>query len=115
ALPPILEDDLLRNAYIQPRNEMEEEVVQLIGTALGLDASQIGIADNFFDLGLDSLTAVKVLYDINAQFGLALRPLDLFQYPNVQSLLDNVLQQEQHETDQVLNEPEDIDSIIDIF
>ncbi len=115
ALPRIIEDDLLKKEYVQPRNEMEKELVRIIGEALGIEESNIGIADNFFDLGLDSLMAVKVLYEINAKFGLSFRPLDLFQYPNVQSLLDNVLQEGEQETDQVLNEPKDIDSIIDIF
>ena len=115
ALPEINEEDMMKSDYVQPRSEMEEEIISIIKDTLGDQIQQIGIMDNFFDLGLDSLMSVKVLYKINTRFGLTLKPLDLFQYPNVQSLVDNLLQNKNEVNTEVLMEQEDISSIIDIF
>jgi len=44
-----------------------------------------------------------------------LKALDLFQYPNVQALVNSLLKIETEEDNHSANIAEDIDSIVDIF
>ena len=50
-----------------PRNQMEEKLTQIWQETLGIP--QIGIRANFFELGGDSLTAVKLFLSIEDSFG----------------------------------------------
>ena len=48
----------LLSAYVAPRNEVESAVAAVWGEVLGLEG--VGVHDNFFDLGGDSLLATQV-------------------------------------------------------
>ena len=48
----------LSTAYVVPRDEMEQCIVEAWQAILGIE--QIGVNDNFFDLGGDSLLATQV-------------------------------------------------------
>ncbi len=114
-LPEISSSDIIKSQYVQPKNEMEAAIIEEIKAELGEFVSEIGVTDNFFDLGLDSFSLLKVLNKINAKLGVDLKPLDLFQYPNVQSLTENALRIEQEEDESTVNIAEDMDSMVDIF
>ena len=114
-LPEIADDDIIRNEFVQPQNEMEATMIDVIKREVGSHISRVGTTDNFFDLGLDSLSLLKILNQINSSLGLELKPLDLFQYPNVQSLINNVLKIETQEAEYLSNISEDMDSIVDMF
>ncbi|WP_369237452.1 amino acid adenylation domain-containing protein [Streptomyces sp. R21] len=58
-----------------PRTERETVLCALIAEVLG--AGEVGIDDNFFDLGGDSITAIR-LATRAAEAGLALTPQDIF-------------------------------------
>ncbi|MEO1353822.1 MAG: phosphopantetheine-binding protein, partial [Cyanobacteria bacterium J06635_15] len=49
----------LETAYVAPKNEIEQVIAQIWQDVLGI--TQIGIHDNFFDLGGDSLLATQVV------------------------------------------------------
>ncbi|MBE7384659.1 MAG: SDR family NAD(P)-dependent oxidoreductase [Leptolyngbya sp. SIO1E4] len=49
----------LENDYVAPNNEIEQVIAQIWQEVLGIN--QIGIHDNFFDLGGDSLLATQVV------------------------------------------------------
>uniref|UniRef100_UPI00136F0F9F AMP-binding protein n=1 Tax=Clostridium sp. C8-1-8 TaxID=2698831 RepID=UPI00136F0F9F len=56
-----------RNAeYIAPRNEIEQEIASIWRNIL--EVSKIGINDNFFDLGGNSLKAIRVVSKMSANF-----------------------------------------------
>ena len=115
ALPEISDADIIRGEYVQPQNEMERSIVGILKKELGNNISKIGVTDNFFDIGMDSPSAIKVLNQINKELDLSLKPLDLFQYPNVQSLINNLLKIETEEELIPQNIAEDIDSMVDLF
>src|SRR5205807_6942421 len=46
-----------RPAYVAPRNALEEQVAVVLQEVLGLD--RLGVHDNLFDLGADSLMVVR--------------------------------------------------------
>jgi amino acid adenylation domain-containing protein len=62
-------------AYTPPSNDVEETIAAIWAEVLYLD--QVGIHDNFFDLGGHSLPAIRIVSRINSAFELEL-PLDVF-------------------------------------
>ncbi|SMD03617.1 non-ribosomal peptide synthase/polyketide synthase, partial [Chryseobacterium sp. YR221] len=61
--------------YTAPENELQERLCQIYGEVLGLDAGTIGINDDFFSLGGNSIMAIKLISGIkrtlNTQVGVA--------------------------------------------
>ncbi|MBO0132031.1 non-ribosomal peptide synthetase [Agrobacterium burrii] len=70
-----------------PRNEREERLAALLGDLLG--GKSIGIDDNFFALGGDSLTAVSFAARANAA-GFSFPAATVFQYPTVAQLMEQL-------------------------
>ncbi|WP_416233567.1 amino acid adenylation domain-containing protein [Cronbergia sp. UHCC 0137] len=67
----------------KPRNDIEAKLVEVWSSVLKL--SQVGIYDNFFALGGDSILAIQVISKVN-QVGLQLTPKQLFQYQTIAEL-----------------------------
>ena len=74
------------DALVAPRTDLERVLVGMWSTTLGLAAEKIGVQDNFFDLGGNSLLLVKVSGMIAKQLAIQLRVTELFQSPTVESL-----------------------------
>jgi amino acid adenylation domain-containing protein len=73
-----------RGAPVEPRDEMERRMVRAWQRVLG--RQEIGVTDNFFDLGGHSMSAVRLLVEIERQFGQKLAPPTFYQYPTVEEL-----------------------------
>jgi acyl-CoA synthetase (AMP-forming)/AMP-acid ligase II/acyl carrier protein len=85
ALPfPDQERPKLDYQFVAPRTPVEETLSCLWAEALGLE--QVGIHDNFIDLGGDSLAAVEVSFKIQERFEVEFPLHTLFQFPSVASL-----------------------------
>ena len=69
---------------VPPRTEVEQQLVQLWQEVLGID--QVGIQDSFFDLGGHSLVALRLMAQIQQQFGINLPLSTLFQSPTIEQL-----------------------------
>ena len=70
-------------ALVPPRNDLERRIVAIWKEVLQLD--EVGVHDNFFDVGGHSLTLLRVhakLRETNAD----VKIVDLFEYPTVSSL-----------------------------
>ena len=68
-----------------PRNDAEEKIAAIWQAILGLD--QVGVNDNFFDLGGNSLIGLKVISRLKAEFpGADVSPVTLFEGPTVGAL-----------------------------
>ncbi len=78
----------LEGRYVAPKTETEQLLVNIFSTVLEHD--QIGIHDNFFFLGGDSLRGTSVIVKINAELDLELPSPSLFQHPTVQELAGHV-------------------------
>lgn len=75
---------LSEESYVPPSSKLETSLSQILGEALGID--RIGATDNFFDLGGNSLIALRVTRAVRAQLGFELPPTALFEAPTVQRL-----------------------------
>ncbi|MET0622970.1 MAG: amino acid adenylation domain-containing protein [Pyrinomonadaceae bacterium] len=71
-------------ALVPPRSEVERVVAAIWREALGLE--QVGVHDNFFDLGGHSLLLVRVHSELRQAFDADLTMLDLFKYPTISAL-----------------------------
>lgn len=70
--------------FVAPRNETEQKVAAMWMELLKVE--QIGIHDDFFDLGGHSLMAIKALSRIREEFGVDLPLATLLQAPTVAQL-----------------------------
>ncbi|MGC9671047.1 non-ribosomal peptide synthase/polyketide synthase [Planosporangium sp. 12N6] len=75
--------------YVPPRTEAERILAGIWADVLGLD--RVGIEDNFFDLGADSILTIQVVSRAR-QVGFALTTKDLFLYQTVAALAPQVSQ-----------------------
>ncbi|WP_133055361.1 phosphopantetheine-binding protein, partial [Niastella koreensis] len=72
--------------YVAPRNDIEQQLVQLWSEVLGINKEKIGVKDNFFDLGAHSLKAVKLISRINATFLVRINIQNIFTEPTIENL-----------------------------
>ncbi|MBW4543128.1 MAG: hypothetical protein KME25_01575 [Symplocastrum torsivum CPER-KK1] len=78
----------LNNAYIAPRNEIEQTLVNIWQGLLGIE--NVGIYDNFFELGGDSLMAVRVIAQVREAFQIELSLSSLFENQNVAGMAESI-------------------------
>jgi amino acid adenylation domain-containing protein/non-ribosomal peptide synthase protein (TIGR01720 family) len=73
----------LESAYVAPRNETEQTITAIWEKVLRID--RIGVHDNFFDLGGDSILSLQIIARIN-QAGLQLTLRQIFEHQTVAEL-----------------------------
>jgi acyl-coenzyme A synthetase/AMP-(fatty) acid ligase/acyl carrier protein len=78
-------------AMVRPRTPIESTLVVIWAEVLGLD--EIGLHDDFFDLGGDSLLAVGMLARVQERLGAELALGVLFEAPTVAQIADRVVEQ----------------------
>jgi amino acid adenylation domain-containing protein len=78
----------LEEAYVAPRNKVEELVAGIVGEVLNIE--QAGAFDNFFQLGGHSLLAMRLLTQVREVFGVEIPLRNLFEHPTVAGLAFNI-------------------------
>ncbi|SFU37836.1 type I polyketide synthase [Nitrosospira multiformis] len=79
---------VLDTAFVAPESELEQSIAEIWQSLLGMDA--VGIHDNLFELGGDSLLGIQLLSRVRAVFGIDMRPADFFRSPTVAGLAELV-------------------------
>jgi len=69
--------------FTAPRNQVEETLARIWAGVLGIE--RVGVHDNFFDLGGDSILSIQIIARAN-QAELGLTPRQLFQHQTVAEL-----------------------------
>jgi len=92
---PEPESDGLSGGYVPPQNEIEHQISAIWQEVLNL--SQVGIHDNFFDLGGHSLLLIRVQSRLNKIYQ-HVAIVDMFRYPTIATLA-------QHLSSQANNQP----------
>lgn len=77
-------NDPVDNAYREPRNEVESALASAAAAALGVE--RVGIDDDLFSLGLDSLSAVQLVARAREVVGGALTAGAVLESPSIASL-----------------------------
>ncbi len=73
--------------YIAPDNDDEKKMAQIYSDALGVE--KVGIKDDFFDLGGDSIKAIQVT-SLAEQQGINLAVSDVLRHKTISEILKNV-------------------------
>ncbi|MEI6411056.1 MAG: amino acid adenylation domain-containing protein, partial [Bacteroidota bacterium] len=76
-------------AYVAPRNAIENQLVEIWQQVLGRD--QIGVEDNFFNLGGHSLRAIRVVSLIRQALSVEIRLSEIFANPTIAALAERVI------------------------
>ncbi len=71
-------------SYVAPTDRVQENICKVFGEILGL--AQIGITDNFFDMGGHSLRAVRLINSLEKLCGRRLSQQQIFDNPTPQEL-----------------------------
>ncbi|EPD6592974.1 non-ribosomal peptide synthase/polyketide synthase [Pseudomonas aeruginosa] len=80
---PAPEVSVAQAGYSAPRNAVERTLAEIWQDLLGVE--RVGLDDNFFSLGGDSIVSIQVVSRAR-QAGLQLSPRDLFQHQSIRSL-----------------------------
>jgi len=74
----------LEAAYVAPRDNLEKSIAKIWQELLHVE--KVGLRDNFFDLGGNSLLVVQTQARLRGSFGIELPVVKLFQHPTIHSL-----------------------------
>lgn len=74
----------LAEGFVAPQTELQRELCAVWQQVLGLD--RVGIRDNFFDLGGNSLQLLKAVAALNTRLGREVPAVKVFQFPSVEKL-----------------------------
>jgi amino acid adenylation domain-containing protein len=72
------------SVYVAPESDLERRLTAIWQEVLRVE--QVGVADNFFDLGGHSLLMVQVFSRIKAQIETSLLMVELFEFPTVAAM-----------------------------
>jgi pyochelin synthetase len=78
----------LTTQFVEPRTELERSLTRIWQEILQLD--RVGAADNFFDLGAQSLHIVQAHRRLQTESKLNLKIVAFFQYPTISSLCSHL-------------------------
>ena len=72
--------------YSAPENELQVRMCGIYADVLGLNAAEVGIDDDFFRLGGDSISSIQAVNRMRQQLGVSLSVKDIFSYKSIRSL-----------------------------
>jgi len=78
----------LNNAYTAPRNELEQTITNIWKKILGIEG--VGIFDDFFELGGDSLVAVQLVSELNRTIQVKLSAHSLLENATIAALSESI-------------------------
>ncbi|MCP5051053.1 MAG: non-ribosomal peptide synthetase, partial [bacterium] len=70
-------------AYVAPRDDVEEELVDIWSDVLTMEQQRIGIDDNFFQLGGHSLKAILMMSRIHHRLSIKIALTEIFKTPTI--------------------------------
>jgi acyl carrier protein len=78
----------LQTPFAEARTPRERQLADVWQQILGIES--VGLHDNFFDLGGDSLTALRLVAQLKADHGLHCAVADFYSAPTIKLLVDRI-------------------------
>ena len=75
-----------KDSYVAPRNEIEGKLCSIWEEVLGLPSGSVGIRDNFFRLGGNSILAIRLVSRVNKVFTRHITLQNMIKYNNVSQI-----------------------------
>ena len=75
------------DSYVAPRDELETQICAIWAEVLGLPADKVGIKDDFFKLGGNSILVIKLISIINLKYKSQIKVAEVFANPTPSKLL----------------------------
>lgn len=88
---PSFNRPVLASDYVKPESATEIELASLWSKLLGI--AEVGVLDDFFELGGNSLVAVRFFARVKKEFGISLPLSTLFQAPSIRPLAQALIEQ----------------------
>jgi acyl carrier protein len=82
ALP--LPEFVSHEKLVRPHSSFEKKLLEIWKDTLGLE--ELGITQNFFDVGGNSLLAVHIVSQIRKRFNIDIEPVHIMEHPNIRAL-----------------------------
>nr|WP_194847834.1 non-ribosomal peptide synthetase [Candidatus Neptunochlamydia vexilliferae] len=76
--------------YLPPRTPLEKEVCIIWGELLGIEGEKVGIQDDFFRLGGDSIVSIQLVSRLRQKLGVEVSVREIFTQKTIQNLIDNL-------------------------
>lgn len=93
SLPEVAENAIRSDdEFLMPGSQMEKQLLEVYAAALGIEEEKISVNDNFFDLGGNSIKAIRLAGLVNQISELNISGLLIFKYPNISSLANYILE-----------------------
>jgi amino acid adenylation domain-containing protein len=77
------------NGFVAPRDDLERDVASVWCDLLKLE--RLGVRDNFFDVGGQSLQAARLVGELRRRYALSIGVHSLLEYPTVEELVQQVI------------------------
>ncbi len=81
-------DGLGDGSYVAPETDIERVIADMVAQVLSLP--RVGVHDNFFDLGANSVHVVRVHNALHAALGREISLMDMFNHPSVHRLAQHL-------------------------
>lgn len=75
----------LDSIYVEPKTDLEKTLSKIWSSLLKID--KVGVNDNFFDLGGNSLMALQMIAKLKTEHGIDLPVVKLYQHPEISSIV----------------------------
>ncbi|KFE71851.1 amino acid adenylation domain-containing protein [Hyalangium minutum] len=82
--PPEAVRPEMAEPYVAPRNDVERKIVQMLEAQLSL--RPVGVGDNYFELGGNSLSAITLIKEVQDTFGCTFPLMGFFEAPTAATL-----------------------------
>ena len=83
--------ECINNDYVKPRNEIEERICEFLAGILGLTKDKVGITNDFFKLGGDSILAIQFCSKLRQKLGFNIRVKNVFDCRTIEKLYDKYI------------------------
>jgi len=71
--------------------ELTNLIKQLIAKEIKTNSEEVNVHTKFFELGLDSISAMYMIEELENRLSITISPLDFWDYPTIEKLSDRIM------------------------